>query len=106
MKIKFDNPIKLNVFALVNSNTASAAELIAAALQDKGVKIIGERTCGKGVSQLPIPVYGGGYLNISAYEYFRKDGKPINQIGVKPDIVLDKNPYPLLEEIIAKEVSS
>ena len=76
-----------NIIVLVDGTTASAAELIAAALQDsKAATIIGETTYGKGVIQRMYPLISGGVLIVTTEEYLRRSGAKINGIGVRPDI--------------------
>jgi len=85
-----NTPIKKMV-VLVDRGTASAAEIIAAALQDSGAAVVvGETTFGKGVIQTLFPLPTGGGFKLTTEEYFRRSGKQINKIGIKPDIVLKK----------------
>jgi carboxyl-terminal processing protease len=83
--------LPLNKIAvLVDQDTASAAELIAAALQDAGAAvIIGETTYGKGVIQTLFPLRTGGALKLTTEEYLRRSGETINGIGVTPDILIE-----------------
>lgn len=82
-----ENCTDLNYVLLVDSNTASAAELLAAAVKDNGGgKIIGETTYGKGVVQKLIRFRDGSALRLTVQEYFSPDGRKINGVGVKPDI--------------------
>lgn len=71
---------------LINSNTASAAELVAAAIKENGEgKLVGETTYGKGVIQLYAYVNDGSAIKLTEYEYFTPKGNKIHKIGVKPD---------------------
>lgn len=77
---------------LVNAQTASASEIVACAVQDnKGGKIIGAKTYGKGVTQKTYRLYDGSALKYTIQEYFRPSGKSVNRIGIVPDIKV-KNP--------------
>lgn len=77
---------------LVDGNTASAAELITAALQDaKAAVVIGETTYGKGVIQTLFPLITGGGFKLTTEEYLRRSGEKINKIGVTPDIAIEMN---------------
>lgn len=78
-----------DIIVLTNNRTMSAAEAIAAALQDNGNIVIGQKTFGKGVSQKIINIYGGGILKISSHEYVRYNDISINNIGVIPDILIN-----------------
>ena len=65
---------------LVNRNTASAAEILAACLQDhQRAIIIGERTFGKGTVETLIRVEGGGAFKYSTHEFFRPSGRPMRR---------------------------
>jgi carboxyl-terminal processing protease len=77
------------VVVLVDEATASAAELIAAAMQDAGSGIlVGETTYGKGVVQSIFNISGGGGLKLTTEEYLRRSGGKVNGIGVTPDYVV------------------
>ena len=82
------------ITALVNKNSASAAELIASALQDAGAIAVGETTYGKGVVQELFIFPAGDGMTITTMEYFRRNGEKINGIGVAPDIECEQ---PLLK---------
>ncbi len=80
----------------MNHESASAAEIVAAALSDhQRATIVGERTYGKGTVQSVIPVEGGrSVLNLTIATYWRPSGKNIHRLdrsrrsdewGVKPD---------------------
>ena len=80
--------------ALINENSASASEILAGALKDRGrAKIVGEKSFGKGVVQKIFPLDDGAGAKITISEYKTPNGEKINKIGVKPDIeVENKNP--------------
>ena len=79
-----------NIVVLVDRYTASAAEVIASALQDSGAGIvIGETTFGKGTVQMFYAMRTGGYLRLTVEEYFRRNGETIDGIGVIPDILVE-----------------
>jgi len=70
---------------LVDRDTASASEIVAGALQDRGrAKIVGTRTFGKGVFQEVIELHNGGALDITAGQYFTPKGRNLGGGGVKP----------------------
>jgi carboxyl-terminal processing protease len=69
---------------LVDSNTASAAEIVAAALQDHHrATIVGTHTYGKGVFQEEEPLSNGGALDITVGEYFTPNGRNLGGGGVR-----------------------
>jgi carboxyl-terminal processing protease len=79
------------VAALVDGYTASAAEMIAGALQayERGV-VIGSRTFGKGCIQEYFDHEGnGGVLRLTTLEFVLPDGKPVQRIGLEPWALLD-----------------
>jgi len=73
---------------LINKGSASASEIMAGAIKDnKGGKLIGETTFGKGIIQR-IFSYGndGGGIKLTVMQYFSPNGNIIHKVGVKPDI--------------------
>lgn len=84
---------KLPMVVLVDRGSASAAEIVAGALQDRGrAKLVGQRTFGKGVFQEIVEMPGGGALDITVGQYFLPSGRNIGGRGVeqgaglKPDV--------------------
>ncbi len=77
----------LEMVVLVNENTASASEILTAALQDNNAgTVIGTKTYGKGVTQLMHKFSDGSAVKITVTEYFRPNGETVNGIGITPDI--------------------
>ncbi len=77
------------VVVLVDGNTASAAELIAAALQDnRRARIVGTRTFGKGSVQTVVPLDGGGAIKLTTARYFTPQDRSLQAAGVVPDVDL------------------
>ena len=77
----------LEMVILVNENTASASEILTAALQDNDAgSVIGTKTYGKGVTQMMHRFDDGTAVKITVTEYFRPNGKTVNGIGITPDI--------------------
>jgi carboxyl-terminal processing protease len=73
------------VVVLVNHDTASAAEIVAAALQERrGAKVVGARTFGKGVFQAVEELSNGGALDITVGQYFTPNGRNLGGGGTKP----------------------
>jgi carboxyl-terminal processing protease len=72
---------------LINHDTASASEILTAALSQAGLaKVVGQRTFGKGTFQEVIPLENGGALDLTIGEYLTRDGTSINGTGIEPDI--------------------
>jgi carboxyl-terminal processing protease len=80
------------IVVLVNSGTASAAEIVVAALKDHGrAVVIGHRTYGKGTVQTVIPLEHGGAVKLTTSRYFTPSGGSVQGKGILPDIV-EKGP--------------
>ena len=79
--------IKLPMAVLVNSGTASAAELFSATLRDYGKAVlIGETTYGKDVMQRTFILDDGTSVRFTIAKCFTKSGYDFNEIGLEPDI--------------------
>ena len=77
------------IIVLINSGSASAAEIVAGALQDRGrALVLGSRSFGKGSVQsvIPLTTDGGGALRLTTQRYFTPSGKSIQGRGIIPDI--------------------
>ena len=86
------NPIitDIPVVVLVNEGTASASEILAAALEEQyGAKIVGKTTYGKGVIQTLYTLTDGSGLKITTDEYFTPKHNKIHKVGIKPDVEVD-----------------
>ena len=80
---------------LVNGGSASASEIVAGALQDhKRALILGTKTFGKGSVQTILPLDGRSALRLTTAEYFTPNGRSIHDIGIEPDIVMDRSTPP------------
>jgi carboxyl-terminal processing protease len=75
---------------LVNGGSASASEILAAALHDNHrATLIGRRTYGKGSVQTIMPLPDGQALKLTTSRYFTPAGISINGVGIVPDTVLE-----------------
>jgi carboxyl-terminal processing protease len=86
------------LIVLINGGSASAAEIVAGALQDhRRATIIGTRSFGKGSVQSIIPLGSGkGALRLTTARYFTPAGRSIQAKGISPDIeVLQEVPEEL-----------
>lgn len=75
---------------LINQGSASASEILAATLRDnRGVKLIGEKSFGKGSVQEVIDLRGGSFLKITIADWLTPKGKSISEAGLTPDISVE-----------------
>jgi carboxyl-terminal processing protease len=78
------------VVVLVNEYTASAAELVAGALQDqKRALVVGARTFGKGSVQSIISLPGGAGLKLTTARYYTPSGHSVQADGIHPDVSIE-----------------
>ena len=81
---------KTKLVVLVNEGSASAAEIFAGAIQDKGRgKIIGQKSFGKGTVQDVVDLPGGAGLHITVAKWLTPKGNSIHGEGIKPDIEVE-----------------
>ncbi len=79
-----------SLVVLVNGGSASASEILAAALHDNArATLVGRRTYGKGSVQTIMPLEGDQALKITTSRYFTPSGASINGVGIEPDVLLD-----------------
>ena len=80
------------MIVLINYGSASAAEIVAGALQDhKRAILVGESTYGKGSVQSIIPLKNDGAIRLTVSKYYLPSGKSISDVGVTPDIEVSEN---------------
>ena len=78
---------------LINGDTASASEIVTAALEQSGIaKVVGTTSFGKGTFQEVIPLNNGGALDLTVGEYLTRDGTSINGTGIKPQVKAKDDP--------------
>lgn len=82
-----ENCVDLPMAVLVNQHSYSAAELLAAQLRESvDAPIVGERTSGKGYSQLTFPLANGGGAGLSTAAYCTGGGHSLIGEGIVPDV--------------------
>jgi carboxyl-terminal processing protease len=81
------------IIVLVNGGSASAAEIVAGALQDnKRALVLGTKTFGKGSVQTILPLSDGSGLRLTTAKYYTPSGKSIQLSGISPDINVEFEP--------------
>lgn len=79
----------LPIVVLVDSGSASAAEIVAGALQDHHrALVMGERTFGKGSVQTLIPLDETSALRLTTARYYTPSGRSVQEGGIEPDITV------------------
>jgi carboxyl-terminal processing protease len=72
---------------LINQGSASASEILAGALRDnRGIKLIGTKSFGKGSVQEVVNLRGGSFLKITIAKWLTPKGASISEVGLEPDI--------------------
>lgn len=85
--------IHVPIVVLVNEGSASASELVAGAMQDRGVAtIIGATTFGKGTVQTWHDLVNGGGVRLTIARWLTPNGQWIHENGIEPDIVVEWTP--------------
>jgi carboxyl-terminal processing protease len=75
------------IVVLINEGSASASEILAGALRDnRKIKLIGEKSFGKGSVQQMIDLKGGSFLKITIAKWLTPKGTSISEAGLDPDI--------------------
>ncbi|ALC81319.1 MULTISPECIES: S41 family peptidase [Bacillus] len=87
IKAEEDKSVSEPVVVLVNEGTASAAEIMAAALhQSSDIPIVGQKTFGKGTIQQPEQYSDGSSVKITIAKWLTPDGSWIHEKGIQPDV--------------------
>ena len=85
-----ENALDIPLVVLTNGYTASAAEILAGAVQDYNIgTLIGTTTFGKGIVQRIITLSDGSAVKLTISAYFTPSGRNIQSTGIEPDIVLE-----------------
>jgi carboxyl-terminal processing protease len=96
------------IIVLVNEGSASAAEIVAGALQDNHrAEIAGMRTFGKGSVQTVMPLSNGRAIKLTTSRYFTPSGQSIQDEGIAPDVEIPGDPaQETLAEATSHRISS
>ncbi|MDR0552928.1 MAG: S41 family peptidase [Holosporales bacterium] len=88
------------IAVLIDKNSASGAELVAAALgENKRAVIIGEKSYGKGSLQTIIPIPGKGAIKLTTSFLYSPNGNKLNNNGVPPDILVESEPIETEQQV-------
>lgn len=93
---------KVPMVLLINGNSASASEVLVGALKDYGLAtIVGEKSFGKGVTQVTRHFDDGSMMKITDSRYYTPNGVCIDHMGIEPDVVveMDKEKYGRISEL-------
>ncbi len=99
-----DNLPAQPLVVLIDRNTASAAEILTAALaDDAGSKVIGTRSYGKGVFQQEVGLSNGGAMKLTVGEYFTPNGENLASVhGIHPDVKAKDDPETKRDEALER----
>jgi len=83
--------IDKSIIFLINENTASASEILSAAVKDyKKAFFVGTNTYGKGVAQGMFPLSDGSYLKLTVEKFYSPMGNTIQKVGISPDFQVNE----------------
>lgn len=97
---------KAPMVILTNGGSASASEIFVGAMMDYDLaKVVGEKTFGKGVTQIPYNLYDGSMLKITDSRYYTPSGVCIDRQGITPDVIVEMSDekYSKLSELTIDE---
>ena len=85
-----DDHWDIPLVVMVNGNSASASEILAASVQDydRG-QVVGTTSYGKGIVQLMLTYPDGAGMQYTESRYFTPSGRSIHGVGVEPDVVVE-----------------
>ncbi|HZW49663.1 MAG TPA: S41 family peptidase [Bacillota bacterium] len=87
---------------LINQYSASASEVLAGALQDSGVPLIGVQSYGKGVGQSSVDLSNGSGIAFTTSDWYTRDGHQVAGVGLTPNLVVVDAWFPLGTIDVAK----
>jgi carboxyl-terminal processing protease len=80
----------MQVVFVVNKGSASASEVVSAALQERGrATVVGENTFGKNTVQQRFPLSNGGALKLTIARWLTAEGHDFGGVGVTPDVEIE-----------------
>lgn len=97
---------ELPIVFLTNGGSASASEILVGAMKDYGLAtVVGEKTFGKGVTQIPYEFWDGSIMKITDSRYYTPNGVCIDKEGIEPDVTVEMSDeeYARLSELTTDE---
>ena len=88
---------------LTDEGSASASEIMTAAVKDSGVgTIVGKKTYGKGIYQSVVPLPDGSAVKVTAGRFFSPKGVCFHQVGIEPDVEVELD----VDKYLDKEIDT
>ena len=97
-----DGKTAIPTVILINESSASASEILAAALKDNGFDIVGTKSFGKGVIQTTIEMKDGSALKLTIMQYLSPDKHAIHEKGIKPTVKVEDDDKTEADEQLEK----
>ena len=95
------------VITIVNGSSASAAEILAAVLQERNRSVVvGAPTFGKNLVQMPFELHNGGFLRVTTAFWTTPEGASVAATGVIPDVLLELGPDLTVPEVVEQAVAA
>lgn len=92
---------------LVNGGSASASEIVAGALRDRlGVKLVGQKTFGKGTVQDRKELKNGGGIHVTIARWMLPGGQWIHEQGIPVDVTVSDDPKTEADEMLQKAIET
>lgn len=83
----------LPLVVLIDEGSASASEILAAALKGAGYPLVGTHSFGKGTVQVTRDLSSGGTIKLTVAKWLAPDGTWIHKVGVTPTVEVEQPPY-------------
>lgn len=84
---KLPRLLNYKIVVLINGGSASASEILAGALRDdRDIKLVGDKSFGKGTIQEPIDISGGSGLHVTTAKWLTPNGTWVHEKGLTPDV--------------------
>lgn len=96
---------ELPIVVLIDGNSASASEILAGALKDRGAAtLVGMKSYGKGSVQTILPLFRGDGIKLTVAKYYTPSGTSIDGIGIQPDVEIAMPEHPTEDVQLLKAV--